>query len=29
MNKIANYVICLPATALMAGCAGGPGFKTY
>ena len=29
MNKIANYVVCLAAVALIAGCATGPDFKTY
>jgi hypothetical protein len=29
MNKIANYIVCLAAVALTAGCASGPNFKTY
>jgi hypothetical protein len=29
MNKIANYIVCLAAVALSAGCASGPDFKTY
>jgi len=29
MNKMANYIVCLAAVALFAGCASGPDFKTY
>lgn len=29
MSKIANYIICVAAVALTAGCAGGPDYKTY